>query len=88
MIPDVPPLCVGSMALIQIHQDPPRIHHGSRSPGEGNGTWAYETDPMKNEVDPEILKQIPKLPVLYWPTDPPKNCFLMERLPKPYSPKG
>ena len=65
MIPDVPPFCVGSMAMIQIHQDPPRIHHGSRSHGEGNGTRAYENNPMKNEVDHEILKQMTELLVLY-----------------------
>ena len=60
MIPDVPPLREGFVALNQIHQDPHRIHPGSRSPGDGNGTRAYETYPMKNEVDLEILKLIPQ----------------------------
>ena len=75
MIPDVPPLCVGSMALIQIHQDLPIIHHGSRAPGEGNGTRAYETDPMKKEVDPKILKQIQNFQFFNDPPIPEKFVF-------------
>lgn len=66
MLPDPPLQCVGSVNLrIQyVSGSDPRIHHGNGSPAEGNVSWSYETDPVKNQIIPEIFKRILKLPVL------------------------